>query len=231
MSAREIRKAELAANLNQVRTEITQVAHSCGRTPEEITLVVVTKTFPVEDIELLYDLGERNFGENRDQEGSVKAPVLPDDVVWHFQGQIQSNKLKSITEWSDVIHSLDERKHAQKISELGSNAKILVQVALEHQLREGRGGVDPLALDEFLEDCIQRLKLNVVGLMAVAPLDEDPQSAFERLMEISQEVRMRWPQVSALSAGMSGDFPAAIRAGATLIRVGSSILGHRAPLK
>lgn len=224
------RREELSANLTHVQERISAAARAAGRTPEEITLVVVTKTFPVTDIHLLYELGVRNFGENRDQEGSVKAPELPDDVIWHFQGQIQSNKLKSICSWADVIHSLDDLRHAQKISELGTNARILVQVALEAKFREGRGGVDPELLSEFLEDVITRKRLNVSGLMAVAPLDEAPSPAFARLAEISRESRNRWPQLSTISAGMSGDFEAAISQGATLVRIGSSILGHRAPL-
>lgn len=231
MTHSQTRKEELARNLNIVRNEIAAAASSCGRSPDEITLIVVTKTYPVSDIHILYELGERNFGENRDQEGAIKAPNLPDDAVWHFQGQIQSKKLKSICTWADVIHSLDDSKHAQKISELGSNAQIFIQVALEEILREERGGVAPENVDSFLSECIERLKLNVVGLMAVAPLNVDPADAFARLSLVSQHERARWPQVGALSAGMSGDFPAAIRAGATHVRVGSSILGERAPLK
>ena len=146
-----VRKDELALNLQLVQDRMATAASAAGRAPSDITLVVVTKTFPIEDIQLLYQLGVRNFGENRDQEGSVKAPELPDDCIWHFQGQIQSNKLKSICGWADVIHSLDDLKHAQKISELGTNARILVQVALEAKFREGRGGVDPELLPDFLE--------------------------------------------------------------------------------
>ena len=224
------RKEELAANLARVEERIASAALLAHRTPQEITLVVVTKTFPVEDIHLLYELGVRNFGENREQEGSVKAAEMPADSVWHFQGQIQSNKLKSICSWADVIHSLDDLKHAQKISELGTNARIFVQVALEAKFREGRGGVDPDLLPEFLEDVIVRKRLNLAGLMAVAPLDEAPAPAFARLSQLSQESRIRWPQLSSISAGMSGDFEPAISQGATLVRVGSSILGHRAPL-
>lgn len=218
---------ELSANLEAVRTRINAAALSAGRNPNEITLIVVTKTFPVEDIQALYSLGVRNFGENRDQEGSVKAPQLPDDAIWHFQGQIQSNKLKSISTWADVIHSLDDRKHAQKLSELGSNARVLIQVALEDKLRADRGGVDPDLLSEFLDEVIGRMKLNVVGLMAVAPLGGEPLPAFQKLAIIFHESRKSWPQLSAISAGMSGDFEAAISAGATHVRVGSSILGSR----
>lgn len=224
------RRIEISQNLAAVEREITLAVEKSNRERSEITLIAVTKNFPVSDVVHLYDLGLRNFGENRDQEGSVKAPAMPADCVWHFQGQIQSNKLKSICEWADVIHSLDSAKHAQKIAELGTNARILVQVALETKFREGRGGVDPDLLAEFLEDVITRKRLNVAGLMAVAPLDEAPEPAFARLAELSAKSRSTWPQLSTISAGMSGDFEAAISQGATLVRVGSSILGHRAPL-
>ncbi len=227
MTTSDNRLPELSANLRSVQERVRAAALSAGRSEDEITLVVVTKTFPVEDIQALYSLGVRNFGENRDQEGSVKAPQLPSDSIWHFQGQIQSNKLKSISTWADVIHSLDDRKHAQKLSELGTNARVLIQVALEDKLREDRGGVDPDLLSEFLEEVIGRMKLNVVGVMAVAPLGVEALPAFQQLTSIFQEVRKKWPQLSAISAGMSGDFEAAISAGATHIRVGSSILGSR----
>ncbi len=224
MSSRDL---EIAQNLKSVQQRIEQAALTAGRDPAEITLVAVTKTFPLEDIKILYQLGVRNFGENRDQEGSVKAPAMPEDCIWHFQGQIQSNKLKSILSWADVIHSLDEVKHAARIAEIGSSAKILIQVALEQVLRAERGGVDPEELGEFLARVIDGYKLNICGLMAVAPLGEDPASAFHRFAELQAPLRSRWPQLSTLSAGMSNDFQAAITAGATLIRVGSSILGSR----
>ena len=225
------RKAELAANLAAIQSRIDAAATTCGRAPSEITLVVVTKTFPIEDIKLLYELGVRNFGENRDQEGSIKAPALPKDCIWHFQGQIQSNKIKSILTWANCIHSLDALKHAAKIAEIGSNVQILVQVALEQVLRADRGGVDPATLDAFLERVIDGFKLNVVGLMAVAPLEARPKEAFDELSKIRTGLVHKWPQLQQLSAGMSNDFEAAIAAGATLVRVGSSILGSRsAPL-
>jgi len=221
------RLEELSKNLKAIQAKVSAAAISAGRAESDITLVVVTKTFPVEDIHMLYSLGVRNFGENRDQEGSVKAPQLPSDAIWHFQGQIQSNKLKSISTWANVIHSLDDRKHAQKLSEIGTNARVFIQVALEDKLREDRGGVDPDLLPEFLEEVIGRMKLNAVGLMAVAPLHQAALPAFQRLEAISQEVRRKWPQLANISAGMSGDFEAAISAGATHVRVGSSILGSR----
>ena len=111
------RRQEIEENLNQVRKNIADAASKSGRNPDDINLIVVTKTFPVSDLEILYSLGLREFGENRDQEASVKAKALPQDINWHFQGGIQSNKLKSICNWASVIHSVDQFKYAQIISE------------------------------------------------------------------------------------------------------------------
>jgi hypothetical protein len=227
VSESESRRSELAGNLHAIKERIATAAARAARAEAEVALIVVTKTFPVADAQLLYELGCRDFGENRDQEGSAKFPELPFDARLHFQGQIQSNKLKSIVKWSSVIHSLDELKHAQILAELAAPQEIFIQVSLDRAV--GRGGVAPDELHPFLADVIGRLRLNVVGLMAVAPLGEEPQAAFARLALIREKARSEFPQLRYLSAGMSGDFEEAIAAGATHVRVGSSILGHRAP--
>ena len=216
---------ELSANLDSIRARISAAAQSSGRSADEITLIVVTKTFPASDVQILYDLGARDFGENRDQEASVKSVELPEDCRWHFQGQIQSNKLKSIAEWADVLHSLDDIAHAKKLSSLVSTKDIFVQVSLDNL--PNRGGVLPNLLPEFLEEISEFTNLNVRGLMAVAPLGEDPAGAFKRLKELSDQVVKSHPKVHEISAGMSNDFEAAISQGATHIRIGSQILGVR----
>ena len=216
---------ELSANLDSIRARIRAAAQSSGRSADEITLIVVTKTFPASDVQILYDLGARDFGENRDQEASVKSVELPEDCRWHFQGQIQSNKLKSIAEWADVLHSLDDIAHAKKLSSLVSTKDIFVQVSLDNL--PNRGGVLPNLLPEFLVEISEFTNLNVRGLMAVAPLGEDPAGAFKRLKELSDQVVKSHPKVHEISAGMSNDFEAAISQGATHIRIGSQILGVR----
>jgi pyridoxal phosphate enzyme (YggS family) len=216
---------ELSANLDSIRARISAAAQSSGRSADEITLIVVTKTFPASDVQILYDLGARDFGENRDQEASVKSVELPEDCKWHFQGQIQSNKLKSIAEWADVLHSLDDIAHAKKLSSLVSAKDVFVQVSLDNL--PNRGGVLPNLLPEFLEKISEFTNLNVRGLMAVAPLGEDPAGAFKRLKELSGQVVKSHPKVHEISAGMSNDFEAAISQGATHIRIGSQILGVR----
>jgi PLP dependent protein len=220
------RQIEVAQNLAALKSRITRAALSCGRNPEEITLIAVTKTFPLSDIQILYDLGERNFGENRDQEGSAKAPELADDCIWHFQGQIQSNKLKSIASWADVIHSIDDFSHAQKLSALVEKKDIFLQVSLGDGLN--RGGIDPESLPGLIDQILALENLKIRGLMSVAPLEIDPDIAFSALAKVRDEVAQIHPEIREISAGMSHDFESAIKSGATHIRVGSQILGVRA---
>ena len=219
------RRAELSENLNAIKSRINIAAQNTGRGSEEITLIVVTKTFPASDAQILYELGVRDFGENRDQEASAKSTELPDDCRWHFQGQIQSNKLKSIANWADVLHSIDDIAHANKLNSLVTSKDIFIQVSLDNQ--PNRGGVLPDLIPEFLEEISAFPNLNVRGLMAVAPLDEEPVIAFQRLKALSDRVVKTQPTAHEISAGMSNDFEAAISQGATHIRIGSQILGVR----
>ena len=222
------RKSEIAANLLAVKERVAAAAIKSNRSPSDIHLIVVTKTFPVSDLQLLYDLGVREFGENRDQEASEKVGLLPADINWHFQGQIQSNKLKSITSWATYIHSIDQLKYAKMISEFAGNQRksIFIQVSLD-EIPESRGGVDPAKLVELASGITEFTNLNLMGLMAVAPLDEGTDSAFSRLATYHHEFMKGFPQAKYLSAGMSGDYESAILHGATHIRIGSSILGNR----
>jgi pyridoxal phosphate enzyme (YggS family) len=219
------RAAEISANLQAITARIVSAAESAGRDPEEITLIAVTKTFPVTDVKILYELGVRDFGENRDQEGSVKFSELPGDSNWHFQGQIQSNKLKSIATWADVIHSIDDISHAKKLNSLVAIKEIFIQVSLDNL--PGRGGVNPEQILDFLAEVTALANLKVRGLMAVAPLEEPPLEAFKRLKGLSETVIETHPNAWEISAGMSNDFEAAISQGATHIRIGSQILGVR----
>jgi len=220
-----IRSQELSANLDSIRARIGAAVQGSGRSPDEVTLIVVTKTFPASDVQILYDLGVRDFGENRDQEASVKSLELPDDCRWHFQGQIQSNKLKSIAEWADVLHSIDDISHAIKLNSLVAEKDVFVQVSLDNL--PNRGGVLPNLLPDFLEEISALANLNLRGLMAVAPLGEEPARAFSRLKVLSDQVVRVHPKAHEISAGMSNDFEAAVAQGATHIRIGSQILGVR----
>ena len=222
------RKAEIAARLTEVNSRIAAAAAKARRDPSEINLIVVTKTFPVIDLIYLYELGLRDFGENRDQEAREKVSLLPADINWHFQGQIQSNKLKSITEWAKYIHSIDQFKYAKIVSEFAVDQRksIFLQVSLD-KIPESRGGIDPVKLHDLANQVSGLPNINLLGLMAVAPLDEDTDLAFARLAQIHSVFIKDFPEAKFLSAGMSGDYESAIGHGATHLRIGSSILGNR----
>lgn len=219
------RKDEIARNLQEVKKRISAAAKSVNRDPAEIQLIVVTKTFPISDIEILRDLGESNFGENRDQEAGPKVEVIP--ATWHFQGQIQSNKIKSICGWADVIHSISSEKEILKFAQSPRKHQVFLQVSLDGEL--GRGGADPTDLAQLADLVTESNNLELLGLMAVAPLGAEPDKAFSDLAQINRGFVSQFPNSKFLSAGMSGDFEAAIKYGATHIRVGSSILGSRSP--
>lgn len=208
------RKAQLAENLAAVKATI----------PNDVHLIVVTKTFPLSDAQLLHELGVSEFGENRDQEGKAKAPFVPGK--WHFQGQLQSNKLKSIANWADVIQTIDSLRYVELLSKASEkNLEVFIQVSLDGE--EHRGGALPEQLNQIADSILASSNLKLQGLMAVAPLGEQPDSAFERLAKIHQNFVTAYPNAPFLSSGMSSDYLSAIAHGATHIRVGSSILGSR----
>jgi pyridoxal phosphate enzyme (YggS family) len=218
------RRSEITSNLKAVRDEISKAVMSAGRSLDEITLIAVTKTFPASDVEILRDLGVTHFGENRDAEAAPKAAAVAG--TWHFQGQIQSNKLKSITSWANVIHSLDEIRHFEVIEKNAPHPlDIFCQVSLDGS--EGRGGVSEQKLYELAQAIEKSAVHRLQGLMAVAPLGVDPTVAFSKLSAIHKAFMADFPKADKLSAGMSGDFKEAIAYGATHIRIGSSILGSR----
>ena len=219
------RKDEIAQNLQEVKERIKSAANSVNRDPAEIQLIVVTKTFPISDIEILRELGETNFGENRDQEAGPKAEMI--SATWHFQGQIQSNKIKSICQWADVIHSISSEKEILKFAQSERKHQLFLQVSLDGQA--GRGGASPAELAQLADLVNESNNLELLGLMAVAPIGVEPEKAFADLAQINQGFQSQFPNSKYLSAGMSGDFEAAIKFGATHIRVGSSILGSRSP--
>lgn len=218
------RRSEIAGNLETVREQISKAAQSAGRSVNEITLIAVTKTFPASDVEILKDLGVSNFGENRDSDAAPKAAAIPG--TWHFQGQIQSNKLKSICSWANVIHSLDEIRHFEMIEKNAAHPlDIFCQVSLDGS--EARGGVSEKKLYELAKEIEKSPTHRLQGLMAVAPLGVDPATAFSKLSAIHKAFMADFPGANKLSAGMSGDFKEAIAHGATHIRIGSQILGSR----
>jgi len=222
MSARQI---EIKRALDDVRAELRP----------GVELIVVTKNFPISDLEILYALGERQFGENRENELSPKAEALPKDIDWHFQGTIQSNKLRAIVSVASYIHSLDELRHASKISELalelGKKQSCFIQVNLDPEelakQESNRSGIRAEQFKAFSESLLKLAGVEIVGVMGVAPLNEDPRPGFETLRNLSQELLKVAPNAGFISSGMSGDYRIAMEYGATHIRLGSSILGPR----
>jgi pyridoxal phosphate enzyme (YggS family) len=214
------RKNEISKNLAEIKSKI----------PVDRTLIVVTKTFPISDCEILFDLGERNFGENRESEGAEKSHSLAKEIIWHYQGEIQSQKIRSIVNWAEFIHSLDEFRHATKIAsvarEIGKKQKLFIQINLDPD-PGSRGGINPIDIERFVEDVATLDDIEIVGVMGIAPLVGDPARAFARLQALSEQVSHIVPNATSISAGMSHDFEIALRFGATHLRIGSSILGSR----
>ncbi len=218
------RYEEIATNLSLVQQRMGLAIRKAERDLKDVTLIAVTKTFPSSDVEILKSLGISNFGENRDSDAAQKAAAV--DGNWHFQGQIQSNKLKSITSWAHVIHSLDDLRHFEIIEKVATHPlEIFCQVSLDGAKR--RGGVTGQKLQELASAVEESANHRLMGLMAVAPLGTQPAEAFEQLSVIRTSFTALFPMANKLSAGMSGDFEEAIAYGATHIRVGSSILGSR----
>ena len=211
---------EISANLEIVKSKIAAVAS------HPVTLIAVTKTFPVSDAQILQQLGVADFGENRDSEGAEKSQLVVGN--WHFQGQIQSNKLKSITSWASVIHSLDDPRHFEMIEKVAPHPlSIFLQVSLDGAHHRGGAGVDQLY--QLAEKVSASATHTLAGLMSVPPVGMDPEKAYSQLAVIRTEFMNRFPHAKSLSAGMSGDYETAISYGATHVRVGSSILGSRSP--
>jgi pyridoxal phosphate enzyme (YggS family) len=226
------RRAELAANLHDVEERIAAACRAAGRDRAEVTLVAITKTWPASDAALLRDLGVTDLGENRDQEARPKAAEVP-DVRWHFVGRLQTNKAASVASYADVVEAVD-RPHlvealAKGAARAGRELDVLVQVSLDAD--PGRGGVPAQDVPALAASVEAAPGLRLRGVMAVAPLDEDPAAAFARLAAIAAVLRAEHPAATVVSAGMSGDLEQAIAAGATHVRVGTALLGHRpAPL-
>jgi len=211
------RREELAERLGQVQSSISR---------SDVTLIVVTKTYPVSDVQILHELGVRNFGENRSEEGSEKSAVV--DATWHFQGGIQSRKLRDIASWADVIHSLDNAGHLSKLAAAAQKSVgVFLQLSLDGD--PSRGGVLESELSALADQVSEATNLKLLGLMCVPPVAADPQKAFTEIFKTHQRFISRYPGATSLSAGMSGDYEIAMDCGATHIRVGSSILGSRAP--
>jgi PLP dependent protein len=225
--------SELAQRYNQISEQVASAAAAHGRSASDITLVVVTKNHPPQLVLELISLGARDFGENRDQEAAPKAKEVldasPEAMRWHFIGQLQTNKVRSVLDYADLIHSLDreslllelQKRTADRAKPLG----VFIQVNLTEDPE--RGGVRVQDLEGFATKVLSSQGLRLEGLMGVGGLDKDPAVEFERLAGLSTKLQALAPEAKGLSMGMSSDFEVAIGYGATHLRIGTAITGKR----
>lgn len=242
-TVRPDRRAELANGLARVQTRIADACAAAGRDRAEVTMIAVTKTYPAGDVVALAGLGVTDMGENRDQEAAAKAAEVAAAGVtprWHFIGQLQRNKCRSVVRYADVVQSVDSVRLATALDTAAAAARdrpleVLVQVSIDGEPARGGALPDSADPDRGLGPVAAAVAgadaLRLAGLMAVAPLGWEPERAFARLAEVREWFRGRHPEATALSAGMSGDLEIAIGYGATHVRVGSALLGMRPTLR
>jgi pyridoxal phosphate enzyme (YggS family) len=227
----------IADNIQFIRDRIAAAALACGRQPEEITLVAVSKNFPAECIHAALAAGQFHFGENRVQEAESKIPGFraTPDLRWHMIGHLQSNKAQRAAELFNVIHSVDSIKLARRLSQaavsLGKILSILIQVDLGHE--ETKFGAERREVADITSAILNLQGLRLDGLMTIPPFFEEPNRVrpyFAALRELSHSLAGEMPGCLGcghLSMGMSHDFEIAIREGATIVRIGTAIFGER----
>jgi pyridoxal phosphate enzyme (YggS family) len=220
------RMSALEERLRAVQAGVADAASAAGRDAAEVTTIVVTKFQPVSLIRELAALGVRDIGENRHQEAQAKAAELAElGLRWHFVGQLQSKKARQVRAYATAIHSVDRESLVDALRSEEASVDCFVQVNLTDD--PGRGGVAPSGLDPLVEKVLDTPGLSLLGLMAVAPLDEPAGPAFARVREMSDRVRALAPGARFLSMGMSHDYRDAILEGATHLRIGTAITGNR----
>jgi PLP dependent protein len=233
----EARRAEIAGNLERVEERIAAACRAAGRDRSEVTLVAVTKTFPVGDVGHLAALGVADVGENRAADAAAKVEAARSmgiaGLLWHFVGQVQTNKAAQVAGCSDVVHSVDRVRLVAALDKgaaaAGRRLRALVQVDLSGA--EGRGGAAPGEVAAVADAVAAAEHLDLGGVMAVAPLGGDPAEAFARLAVVAADLRHDHPDAVVVSAGMSADLEQAVAHGATHLRVGTALLGSRPPLR
>lgn len=235
------RREELAANLAEVRERVAAACTAAGRDVDEVTTIVVTKTYPASDVAALAGLGVRDVGENRHPEAGDKRAEVPallrdgiDAPRLHFVGGLQTNKAGAVARYADVVQSVDRPKLARSLARGAEAAErdlvLLLQVDFDLQ-DPGRSGAAPEDVPALADLVAGLPRVTLGGLMTVAPLGVDPRPVFERLHTMSEWLRQHHPDADIVSAGMSGDFEDAVAAGATHLRIGRAVLGERPPLR
>ena len=222
--------SSLEQRLHQIDERITARLLANQRDASSLTRIVVSKFHPAQLVRELHELGVRDFGENRDQEASAKALEVADlALTWHFIGQLQSNKVKSVLNYAKVIHSLDRPSLLDALVKQTAGAQTRTDVFVQVNLTDdpGRGGVEPGELLAFADRVAQVETLNLLGLMAVASLDGQEERDFAKIAGLSDLLKTEHPSAKFISAGMSNDFELAVDYGATHLRIGTAITGNR----
>ncbi|MBQ9772235.1 MAG: YggS family pyridoxal phosphate-dependent enzyme [Lentisphaeria bacterium] len=226
--------SKLSEQLTNVLNAVNKTAAAAGRKPGEVKLLAVSKTFPASDVLEAYNAGQREFGENRVQELEQKVPVLPNDIVWHLIGHLQSNKAAKAAELADWVHSVDSVKLVNKLSDAaqkaGKTLKILLEVNVSGE--ESKYGIRTKEdLYQVAEAAVAAPAIEWKGLMTMAPAaaeGEELKQVFAGLRQMRDELEQKYSvTLPELSMGMSGDYPAAIAEGATIVRIGTAIFGGR----
>ena len=216
-------QSPLAENLNQIRGEIERGAVASNRALSQITMIAVTKTVSIETIKEAYDLGIRDFGESKLQEALPKIESLPKDIVWHFIGHLQSNKVRKVAEHFSAIHTICTESQVLELSKVNLARDVLVEVNIADEIK--KSGISVKLLDEFRKNLLQCKSIQFRGLMTVGPALENPEAMrpyFREMRKLNEDSGGTW-----LSMGMSGDFNVAIQEGATHVRIGSALFGAR----
>ena len=223
----------ITENLQTLRNRIDQICSKENRDSKSVKLIAVSKSFGVDEIKQAIQANQIEFGENKAQELVAKFNVLGNQVIWHFIGHLQKNKVKYAVRTADYIHSVDSvslaeevQKHAEK---LGKNQKILIEVKTSEE--ETKSGVtEKDEIKKIVKYCSQASNLNLIGLMTIAPLTEDKnliRKSFSYLRKLKEELNSEGYSLQELSMGMTSDYEIAIEEGATMIRIGSAVFGER----
>jgi len=224
-------RPSIPTNLQSVRERIDAAARRAGRDLGEIELVAVSKKHPPEQIREAWDSGQELFGESRVQEALVKIPLLPSKLRWHFIGHLQSNKIRKMLPLFELIHGVDQLQTARDLDRIGGEFGMFPRVLLEVNIsgEPSKKGFEPKALEQIIEEMLSMPRLQVEGLMTMAPLAAEAESSrpyFSGLRDLRDRLAKKTGiPLATLSMGMSGDFEIAVEEGATLCRVGSSIFG------
>ena len=225
----------LADKLNLVKKNIEEACDTAGRSPQEVTLIAVSKTKPVEMLKEAYDAGARVFGENKVQEIVDKYDHMPSDVKWHMIGHLQRNKVKYIVDKVAMIHSVDSFRLAETIEKEAAKKNVTVPILIEVNVaqEESKYGLKPEEVLPFIEEIADFSHIQIKGLMTIAPYVENAEEnreIFRELKKLSVDIaakNINNVTMSVLSMGMTGDYMVAVQEGATMVRVGTGIFGAR----